>query len=127
MTEVRELYKCNICGNTVRVIARGDGDLVCCGEPMTKLTANTTDASQEKHVPVITKVEGGYKIAVGSVPHPMEEAHYITCIALLTEDGIIHDKNLNPGEKPEVIVKTNAKAVHACEYCNIHGLWEKTA
>ncbi|HJJ97130.1 MAG TPA: desulfoferrodoxin [Methanocorpusculum sp.] len=126
MTEVSEIYKCNICGNTVRVIGKGAGELVCCGEAMHKLVENTTDAAQEKHVPVVTKVDGGYKVAVGSVAHPMEAEHYITWIALKTDDGVVHEKFLAPGEKSEIVIKTPAKAVKACEYCNKHGLWSKT-
>ena len=120
MTEASETYRCNICGNTVRVICKGAGELVCCGEPMQKLVENTTDAAQEKHVPIVTKIDGGYQIAVGSVAHPMDADHYITWVALKTDDGVA------PGEKPEIVVKTTAKAVKACEYCNKHGLWSKT-
>ena len=126
MTEVSEIYKCNICGNTIKVIGKGAGQLVCCGEVMHKQTENTTDAAKEKHVPVVTKVDGCYKIAIGSVAHPMEADHYITWIALKTDDGVIHEKFPAPGEKPELVVKTTAKAVKACEYCNKHGLWSKT-
>ena len=126
MTEASEIYKCNICGNTVRIIGKGAGQLVCCGEAMHKLTENTTDAAQEKHVPVITKTDGGYKVAVGSVPHPMDADHYITWVALKTDDNIVHEKFLAPGQKPEIMIKTTAKAVKACEYCNKHGLWAKT-
>ncbi|HBG22439.1 MAG TPA: desulfoferrodoxin, partial [Peptococcaceae bacterium] len=43
-------YRCETCGNIVELINNGGGELVCCGKPMTKLEANTTDASQEKHV-----------------------------------------------------------------------------
>ena len=126
MTEASETYRCNICGNTVRVICKGAGELVCCGEPMQKLVENTTDAAQEKHVPVVTKIDGGYQIAVGSVAHPMDADHYITWVALKADDGVVHEKFLAPGEKPEIVVKTTATAVKACEYCNKHGLWSKT-
>jgi superoxide reductase len=93
---------------------------------MHKLVENTTGTAQEKHVPIVTNVDGGYKVAVGSVPHLMEADHYITWVALKTDDGIFHEKFLAPGEKPEITVKTPAKAVKACEYCNKHGLWSKT-
>ena len=126
MTEASETYRCNICGNTVRVICKGAGELVCCGEPMQKLVENTTDAAQEMPVPVGTTIDGGYQIAVGSVAHPMDADHYITWVALKTDDGVVHEKFLAPGEKPEIVVKTTAKAVKACEYCNKHGLWSKT-
>jgi len=125
MTEQKEIYKCAICGNTVRVIAKGKGELVCCGQPMDLLEENSTDASTEKHVPVVETVSGGYKVVVGSTPHPMLDEHHITWIALKTDDGIVHEKFLAAGEKPEMVVKTAAKAVKAGEYCNIHGLWVK--
>ena len=126
MTEASETYRCNICGNTVRVICKGAGELVCCGEPMQKLVENTTDAAQEKHVPVVTKIDGGYQIAVGSVAHSRDAENAIHWVALQTDDGVVHEKFLSPGEKPEIVVKTTAKAVKACEYCNKHGLWSKT-
>mgnify|MGYP000876370511 CR=1 FL=1 len=125
MTKAKEIYKCAICGNTVRVIAKGKGELVCCGQPMDLLAENSTDASLEKHVPVIEEVAGGYKVAVGSAAHPMLDEHYITWVALRTDDGIVHEKFLAPGEKPEMVVKTTAKAEKAGEYCNLHGLWVK--
>lgn len=125
MTKAKEIYKCAICGNTVRVIGKGKGELVCCGQPMNLLAENSTDASLEKHVPVIEEVAGGYKVAVGSVAHPMLDEHYITWVALRTNDGIVHEKFLVPGEKPEMVVKTTAKAEKAGEYCNQHGLWVK--
>lgn len=126
MTEAKEVYKCHICGNAVRVIEKGAGQLVCCGQPMEKMTENTVDASKEKHVPVITQIDGGYQVTIGEVPHPMEADHYITWIGLATDDGIVHEKFLTPADKPEMIVKTTAKPVKACENCNKHGLWSKT-
>jgi superoxide reductase len=125
VTEVSEIYKCNICSNTIRIISKGTGKLSCCGEAMHKQTENTTDASQEKHVPIATKVDGGYKISVGSIAHPMEAEHYITWIALMTDDKVIHEKFFTPGERPEIVIKTTAKAIKTCEYCNKHGLWSK--
>ncbi|HJJ35249.1 MULTISPECIES: desulfoferrodoxin [Methanocorpusculum] len=125
MAQAKEIYKCNICGNTVRVINGGRGELVCCGEPMELLAENSTDAAVEKHVPVVEEVAGGYKVVVGSAPHPMIDEHFITWIALKTDDDIVHEKFLSAGEKPEMVVKTSAKAVKAGEYCNIHGLWVK--
>ncbi len=95
-----EVYKCALCGNIVEVVHAGDGELVCCGEPMALLTANTVDAAKEKHVPVIEKVAGGYKVKVGSVAHPMEEKHYIEWIELIA-DGKVYRQFLKPGDAPE--------------------------
>ena len=125
MTKINEIYKCKICGNMVEVVHAGAGELVCCGQPMEKQSAGTTDGATEKHVPVIEKIEGGYKVKVGSVPHPMLEAHWIEWIELVTSCGRVQRKYLKPGEAPEAVFKCDAEKVTAREYCNLHGLWEK--
>jgi superoxide reductase len=118
-----EIYKCEACGNIVEVIHGGDGELVCCGEAMQKMNENTVDAAKEKHVPVVEKVEGGVKVKVGDVAHPMEEKHYIEWIEVIA-DGKADRQFLNPGEAPEAVFKTDAQNVTAREYCNLHGLWK---
>jgi len=123
MAEKLEIYKCAVCGNIVEVLHGGAGELVCCGEPMKLLTENTTDASKEKHVPVIEKIDGGYKVKVGSVPHPMEAKHYIEWIELLA-DGKAYRQFLDPGMPPEATFLIKAGSVSAREHCNIHGLWK---
>ncbi len=125
MTKAKEIYKCAKCGNTIRVIGKGKGELVCCGQPMELLAENGEDGTNEKHVPVIEKIEGGYKVLVGAVAHPMDEEHHIAWVALKTDDDIVHEKFLVPGEKPEMVVKTTAKAEKTGEYCTVHGLWVK--
>ncbi len=122
MAEQHEVYKCELCGNMVEVLQGGKGELVCCGQPMVLLKENTVDASKEKHVPIVTLVEGGFKVSVGSVPHPMEDKHYIQWIEL-TADGNVYRKYLKPGDKPEAIFHVCATVVSAREYCNLHGLW----
>jgi len=123
MTALLQIYKCSSCGNIVEVVHAGEGDLVCCGEPMKLMKENTVDAAKEKHVPVIEKVAGGYKVKVGSIPHPMEEKHYIEWIEL-TADGKVYRQFLKPGQVAEAIFLTEAKTVSAREYCNLHGLWK---
>lgn len=123
MAEKLQIYKCNICGNIVEVLHGGAGDLVCCGEPMELLTEKTADAGKEKHVPVIEKVEGGFKVKVGDVPHPMEEKHYIEWIELLA-DGKAYRQFLKPGIAPEAMFCVKASSVSAREHCNVHGLWK---
>ncbi len=126
MTKVNEIYKCSVCGNMVEVVHAGGGELVCCGQPMKLQNAGTTDGATEKHVPVIEKIEGGYRVKVGSVAHPMLEAHYIEWIELVcTECGKVMRKHLKPGDAPEAVFETKAEKVIAREYCNLHGLWEK--
>lgn len=122
MTDINGIYKCNICGNIVQVIHVGDGDLVCCNETMEKLPEQTADSSVEKHVPVIEKIKNGYKIKVGSVPHPMEEKHYIEWIELIADDKS-YRQYLKPGDAPEAVFCVDADKVSAREHCNIHGLW----
>lgn len=123
MAEQLQVYKCEACGNIVEVLHGGEGELVCCGKPMVLLKENTVDAAKEKHVPVIEKVEGGYKVKVGSVPHPMEEKHYIEWVELIA-DGKAYRQFLKPGQAPEAIFKIDAAKVTAREYCNLHGLWK---
>jgi superoxide reductase len=122
MAKVLEVYKCNLCGNIVETLHAGAGDLVCCGEEMVLLTENTVDAAKEKHVPVIEKVDGGYKVTVGSVAHPMEEKHYIEWIELLA-DGVAYRQFLKPGESAEAVFSITATTVTARELCNLHGQW----
>jgi superoxide reductase len=123
MAEQLQVYKCEACGNIVEVLHGGEGELVCCGKPMVLIKENTVDAAKEKHVPVIEKVEGGYKVKVGSVPHPMEEKHYIEWVELIA-DGKAYRQFLKPGQAPEAIFKIDAAKVSAREYCNLHGLWK---
>ena len=90
---------------------------------MELLDEKTADATTEKHVPVIEKIDGGYKVKVGSVPHPMEEKHYIEWIELLA-DGKAYRQFLKPGIPAEAVFSVEADTVSAREYCNVHGLWK---
>lgn len=124
MTKIREIYRCHMCGNIVEVL-NGGAELSCCGQPMKQMKENTTDGAREKHVPVVTPIEGGYKVNVGSVEHPMQPEHYIQWIELLTGTDVLRHE-LKPGEKPEATFHTDAQKVEAREYCNLHGLWKGT-
>jgi superoxide reductase len=123
MAERMEVYKCDVCGNIVEILHAGKGQLVCCNEPMKQMKENTVDASLEKHVPVIEKVANGIKVKVGSVPHPMEEKHYIEFIELIV-DGKVCRQYLSPGQAPEAFFVVTGDKVTAREYCNMHGLWK---
>lgn len=125
MTELRQIYKCNICGNIVEVLHTGVGQLVCCGQPMELLKEKTKDEGLEKHVPVIEKTKTGVKVKVGSIPHPMEEKHYIEWIEIMT-NGRVYRKFLQSNDKPEAEFEVKAKEIEAREYCNIHGLWKSS-
>ena len=123
MTKKLEIYLCEVCGNMVEVIGEGAGTLVCCGADMTLLEEQTADATKEKHVPVVEKTDDGFKVTVGSVPHPMVDSHYIQWIEIIV-DGTAYRKFLNPGDAPEATFCIDAAEVTAREHCNIHGLWK---
>lgn len=90
---------------------------------MKLLKENTVDASKEKHIPVIEPLNNGYKVTVGSVPHPMEEKHYIEWIELVAGDAV-HRQYLKPGQAPVAVFEgVRAVAISAREFCNLHGLW----
>lgn len=117
-----EFYRCELCGNMVALIKKGGGTLVCCGQNMTKLEANSTDAATEKHVPVVAKEDGKLKVSVGATLHPMLPEHHIEWIALVTGDKV-ELKYLKPGEEPKAEFEEVASgSVYA--YCNLHGLWK---
>ena len=123
MAERLDVYKCGVCGHIVEVLHGGKGELTCCNQAMELLVAGSVDAAQEKHVPVIEKTAEGIKVRVGSVPHPMEEKHFIEWIEIIA-DGKAYRQFLNPGEAPEALFPVVAENVTAREYCNLHGLWK---
>jgi len=123
MASQLELYRCDLCGNIIEVMQGGAGELVCCGEPMILLQENTIDAAKEKHVPVIERGDGSIKVKIGSVPHPMEAAHYIQWVELIA-DGKSYTQFLKPGEAPEATFNITASRITAREYCNLHGHWK---
>jgi superoxide reductase len=123
MTQRMQIYKCEVCGNIVEMLHEGVGELICCGQAMKLYRENTVDAAKEKHVPVVEQAEHGLKVKVGSVPHPMEEKHYIEWIQVLS-DGKAYREFLKPGQAPEATFCVDSDKVTAREYCNIHGLWK---
>jgi len=124
MTNLRELYVCSVCGNVVEVVNTGASALVCCNKPMEKLVAGSKDASQEKHVPFVESIDGGIKVKVGSVAHPMEEKHYIRFIEVLTKDQVLRAE-LFPNQAPEALFMVKSDDVlEVREYCTVHGLWQ---
>lgn len=123
MAERLQVYKCAACGNIVEVLTGGSGGMVCCNRPMENLAARTADQGKEKHVPVITKLNGGTQVKIGSIPHPMEEKHYIEWIEIIS-DGKACRQFLRPGRPPEAVFNLPAENVKVREFCNIHGMWE---
>ena len=120
-----KFYRCDHCGNIVTFVHSAGVPIVCCGQEMTELVPGTTDAAQEKHVPVAEVQGNEVLVKVGSVPHPMLEEHSIQWIALETNKGS-QIKYLRPGEKPEAnfALVEGEKVDAVYEYCNLHGLWK---
>jgi len=123
MTKKQQIFKCEICGNIIEVLHAGVGQLVCCDQPMKLVVENSVDAAKEKHVPVIERTQQGILVKIGSVPHPMEEKHYIEWIQL-TADSQSYRVFLSPGDQPQALFNLTATNVTARAYCNIHGLWK---
>ena len=120
-----KFYICKHCGNIVAMVKSSGVPIVCCGEKMTEIIPNTTDAAQEKHIPVVERKDGKLFVTVGSVEHPMTDEHYIEWIAVQTKDGN-QRKTLKPGDAPKAVFLLDdgdeVEAVYA--YCNLHGLWK---
>ena len=116
-------YKCRHCGNVIVKFVDSKVPVVCCGEKMEELVPNTVDASGEKHVPVVTRIDDcRIRIDVGSVPHPMLPEHHIAFIYVETENGGIR---VDLTDKPEAqVCMCGSKPVAVYEYCNLHGLWK---
>ena len=123
MTERLQVYKCELCGNIVQVVHASGGQLVCCGHPMTLMVENTVDAATEKHQPVITEIDGGVRVSVGSVAHPMADEHFIEWIELIAGD-VVYREHLDPGDAPEATFAAPADGAVARAYCNLHGHWK---
>ena len=123
MAKKSGIYKCEICGNIVEVLHEGKGELVCCGQAMKLVQENTVEASFEKHIPVIEKIDRGIKVKVGSEAHPMLEKHYIEWIEVLVGDKSCR-KFLKPDDAPEAVFDITDDNVAARAYCNLHGLWK---
>ena len=120
-----KFYKCEICGKIVAMVKETPVDTMCCGQAMRELVPGTTDGAVEKHVPVYTLEGNTVKVKVGSMEHPMTDAHHIEWIAIETENGN-QRRELKAGDKPEatfaLVPYDKVKSVY--EYCNLHGLWK---
>ncbi len=125
MTNFGDFYYCKECGHVVFVAVPGAPTLVCCGQKMVKLEANTQDASKEKHVPVIIPNGDTTTIRIGSAPHPMTEEHHIEFIEVVRHDGKAGIVKLEHTGAPEATFNMKAEDIAAVyEFCNLHGLWK---
>ncbi|KPJ67571.1 MAG: desulfoferrodoxin [Coxiella sp. DG_40] len=124
MVKLNNIYKCNVCGNIIQILHPGEEALVCCDQPMEKLSEqDMNEALAEIHVPIIKSMERGLQVTVSNTPHPMEQQHYIEWIELIA-DGRSYRKYLHFGEEAKVSFCVKAKTISARTYCNIHGLWK---
>ena len=120
-----KFYRCKHCGQIIAIVKKTGAPVICCGEPMQEIIPSSTDASVEKHVPVVEVDGTTVRVAVGSAPHPMLPEHYIEWVSLKTKAGN-QRKALNPGDEPKVCFSVSegdeVEAVYA--YCNLHSLWK---
>lgn len=124
MTKLYEIYVCKHCGNVISVVTAAGGKLVCCGEPMLLQMENTTDAAQEKHIPIITVAGTKATVVVGSVVHPMTPEHHIAWVEI-QQGNKVQRVQLEPnGEPKAVFTVEEGIPITAREYCNLHGLWK---
>lgn len=120
-----KFYVCETCGNFVGMVKDSGVPMMCCGKKMTELVPGTSDGAAEKHVPVGTVDGNKVTVTVGSVEHPMVEAHFIEWIAIETEKGA-QRKVLKPEDKPaaEFLLTDDDSVIAVYAYCNLHGLWK---
>ncbi len=125
MTHYGDYYYCEVCGHVVSIVNEGAPTLVCCGQKMIKLEANTKDAAVEKHVPVIVADGDKTTVKIGSVAHPMTEEHHICFIEVFKKDGQSLRAKLDPTGAPEATFDVKAEDIEAVyEFCNLHMLWK---
>ncbi|MFA6348248.1 MAG: desulfoferrodoxin [Candidatus Paceibacterota bacterium] len=123
MNQIKQICKCNICGNVVEVLHIGTGELICCGQPMEKMVEKIQEEGFEKHLPIIEKRGNVVKIKVGEVLHPMEDAHFIEWIEVIV-DGVSYRKMLKSGQSPEMQIEIGEGDISVRSFCNVHGLWK---
>ncbi|MBR5059362.1 MAG: desulfoferrodoxin [Clostridia bacterium] len=118
-------YRCAKCGQIVAIVKKTGAPVVCCGEPMKEMIPGTSDASLEKHVPVVSAADGKVTVDVGSIPHPMAPEHFIEWVALKTAKGN-QRKALHPGDEPKVtfLIDDDDTVEAVFAFCNLHGLWK---
>ena len=124
MIKKKSVYYCVKCHNIVESLWNGKPPLVCCGEDMQELAANTVDAAVEKHVPVIERDGNRVKVSVGSVPHPMQPDHYILFIEVLAGNKVYRHDFKEGDTKAEAVFIIEETDIVAREFCNLHGLWQ---
>ena len=125
MNNSKKFFICSVCGNIIEMVESKGPKVVCCGKQMEELVANTTEASVEKHIPVVEVNNNKVKVQVGSTLHPMTQEHHISWIYLLTTQGG-QRKYLEINGEPtiEFALTEDDKLLEVYAYCNLHGLWK---
>lgn len=125
MKDSKKFFMCSICGNLIEMVESKGPKVVCCGKPMNELVANTTEASVEKHIPVVNVDGNKVNVQVGSTLHPKTQEHHINWIYLVTTEGV-QRKHLEIESDPiaEFALIEGEKVLEAYAYCNLHGLWK---
>ena len=125
MAKELKIYRCALCGNIVVLLHEGQGELVCCEQPMKLLVAGENDtAAKEKHVPVVSVDGNLIMVNVGSVDHPMLDEHYIEFVILISGEKC-YIEYLKPGQAPKAtFMIEDTSTIEVYEYCNLHGLWK---
>lgn len=106
---------CPVCGNLITALE--STAISCCGKKLKPLTAQKADDAEKLSIELI---ENDYFITSG---HPMKREHYISFVALLTEDTIVFRK-LYPEWALQVRIPVLAHG-KLLWYCTRHGLWEQ--
>ncbi len=124
--EADAIYRCELCGNVVSGVVANAPEIMCCGQEMTRLEPKTEkEEGKEKHVPVVSVENSKVKVTVGTVPHPMEDAHHIALIQIIKDGMVIAGRRLKPGDIPEAVFEIeDSEGISARAYCNVHGLWK---
>lgn len=129
MTELKQIYRCAVCGNVVEVVRSGAGTLVCCGQEMILESVHSQDEGQEKHLPVIEKNGSQVTVKIGSIPHPMTPEHFLEWVEIQTSAGC-YRQILTPTSQPQAVFtipEAEQTGLVARVYCNLHGLWQTVA
>ncbi|HEY8499803.1 MAG TPA: helix-turn-helix domain-containing protein [Clostridia bacterium] len=108
-----KFYVCPVCGNVVHSI--GEGAFSCCGIRLPEVIAEETDS---EHRILCESVEDELYI---HIDHLMEKGHYISFVALVTDNQIQLEK-LYPEQAAELRFR---RVGHGKLYafCNRHGLF----
>ena len=122
-----KFYRCPICGNIAIKLVDSGVPMFCCGQPMAEIVANTTDAAQEKHMPVVSRNGEHVEVKIGSIPHPMTVEHYIQFVVIETANGY-YVNELKPNDEPKVefVINKSEDIIATYAYCNLHSLWVST-